>query len=448
MNRRTFQVVTAAALAALAGQAVGQQQQQQYERMTASEARQLSQKLQEANKSLTDAIQLAERETGGKALAAEIMRSSDLDRMYREGEGAGEEIRRPGDPAERERDRQRERDPQLDREQDRQRDMERQREQDRDEAERNRERLTGGQMQRGLHASVVCLVNDTQLRRVIVDLEEGRVVQSRALGAGWDRGDRDMGDRSAGDGSQMWLASTIINANVVNPAGDDLGDIDDLALDVTSGRVRYAVLRTGGFLGMGGDRHAAPLHALTFIGEDEVRINISKEELEDRPGFDNDRWPQHPTAEWGAGRQAPGQQPDAEQQREGQQPQVQRPGQQDRQEMSSTVEKASDVIGATVHGAGDASVGDVDDIVIKPQDSSIAHYVVATDDGKVAVPASKITMQNRRLTLSMEQSEFDRLPRFRDNENPDWTNPQWLRDLGDDEREPVRRDREPDRRGG
>jgi len=199
---------------------------------------------------------------------------------------------------------------------------------------------------------------------------------------------------------------------------------------------------------MGGDRHAVPLHALTFIGDDKARLNINEETLEDRPGFADDRWPQHPTAEWGQGRQTPGQQRDQQQEGQDNQPQVQRPGQQDQQQMSSTVEKASDVIGATVHGAGEASVGDVDDIVIKSSDSTISHYIVATDDGKVAVPASSIRMQNRRLTLEMEQSQFEQLPRFRDNENPDWTNPQWLRDLRDDDREPMRRDDRPARRGG
>lgn len=417
MHRRSIQIMTAAALAALAGQAVAQKQ------LSPTEARRMSQKLQESDKSLTDAIQLAERETGGKALAAEIMTSTQrMDSGQQD-----RDIRRPGDePDQRERDRQRDRESTP----------------DQDRQQENRDRLTQTQ-QRGLHASVTCLVNDTELRRVIVDLEEGRVVQTQSIGAGGDneRLTRQT-DMSAGAGSQMRLASDLINSNVVNAQDEDLGDIDDLALDVTSGQVRYAVLKAGGLLGMGGDMHAVPLKALMFVGDDEVRLSMTQEQLEQRDGFDTDRWPQKPSGAWGGSGQQ-GQQPD----REGRQPEVQRPGQQGQQEMSSTVEKASDVIGATVHGPGDASVGDVHDMVIKPSDSSISHYIITTDEGKVAVPASEIQMSNRRLTLAMEQSEFEQLPRFRDNENPDWTNPSWLRD-NERDRNPQRDERDPARRGG
>jgi sporulation protein YlmC with PRC-barrel domain len=433
MHRRSIQIVTAAAMAAVAGQAIAQHQ------MSPSESRLISQKLQEANKSLIDAVQLAERETGGKALAAEIMTSSALQGIY-----GRRTIIRPDDEPDPRRDADREPNP----------DMDRQRDQDRQRQNRD---VGADPREQGLHASVTCLVNETQLRRVIVDLEEGRVVQSRAMGAGDDSRMARQGDMSASDATQMQLASDAINANVVNAQSEDLGDIDDLALDVSSGQVRYAVVRSGGVLGMGGDRHAVPLGALTFMSKDEVRLDMTKDQLDQREGFDNDRWPQQPTGAWGgAGAQGerPGQdRPDRQQRpdraRPDEEPQVQRPGQPAR-EMSATVEKASDVIGAAVHGAGDASFGDVDDIVIKPSDSSIAHYIIATGDGKVAVAASKVQMSNRRLTLDMEQPEFDQLPKFRDNENPDWTNPSWLRDNENRrDRDPQRRDeRDPARRGG
>src|SRR5690606_40085309 len=59
----------------------------------------LSEKLQESDKSLVDAIQLAERETGGKALAAEILTDSSLLRQF--GDGQSRDIRRPGRSEER-----------------------------------------------------------------------------------------------------------------------------------------------------------------------------------------------------------------------------------------------------------------------------------------------------------------------------------------------------------
>ena len=44
---------------------------------------------------------------------------------------------------------------------------------------------------------------------------------------------------------------TLIHDKVVNLAGQDIGRIEELMVDVTTGRVAYAVLSFGGFLGIG-----------------------------------------------------------------------------------------------------------------------------------------------------------------------------------------------------
>jgi len=46
-------------------------------------------------------------------------------------------------------------------------------------------------------------------------------------------------------------SSTICGDEVVNSAGEKLGDIKELMIDCASSRVSYAVLEFGGFLGMG-----------------------------------------------------------------------------------------------------------------------------------------------------------------------------------------------------
>ena len=56
----------------------------------------------------------------------------------------------------------------------------------------------------------------------------------------------------------------VISSNKVegtdghNTAGDKLGSIDDLMIDKYSGKVRYAVMEFGGFLGVGTDRYPIP----------------------------------------------------------------------------------------------------------------------------------------------------------------------------------------------
>ena len=44
---------------------------------------------------------------------------------------------------------------------------------------------------------------------------------------------------------------TLIGSQVVKAHNEDLGTIEDLVIDAAAGRVAYAVLSFGGFLGMG-----------------------------------------------------------------------------------------------------------------------------------------------------------------------------------------------------
>ena len=63
-------------------------------------------------------------------------------------------------------------------------------------------------------------------------------------------------------------------------------------IDVPSGRVAYAVLSVGGFLGIGDRLFAIPWEALTL---DEDRLcfvmDVDKHRLENAPGFDKSNWP-------------------------------------------------------------------------------------------------------------------------------------------------------------
>jgi sporulation protein YlmC with PRC-barrel domain len=87
-------------------------------------------------------------------------------------------------------------------------------------------------------------------------------------------------------------ASSLIHDRVVNLTGDDIGRIEELMIDVISGRVAYCVLSFGGLLGLGGKLFAMPWSAIT-VDESKRRllVNVSKDQLEKMPGFDKDHWP-------------------------------------------------------------------------------------------------------------------------------------------------------------
>ena len=93
---------------------------------------------------------------------------------------------------------------------------------------------------------------------------------------------------------------TVIGSNVVNAHNEDLGKIEDLVLDAGSGRIAYAVLSFGGFLGMGDKYFAIPWNAFHFnLKENHAVLNVEKKLLENAPGFDKDNWPNMTDSTWG-----------------------------------------------------------------------------------------------------------------------------------------------------
>lgn len=92
----------------------------------------------------------------------------------------------------------------------------------------------------------------------------------------------------------VYRASTLTGMSVRNPAGQDLGHINELVVDINQGKVRYAALAFGGFLGFGDKLFAIPWDAMKIAhNEDEAYLvlNISPERLKTAPGFNADNWP-------------------------------------------------------------------------------------------------------------------------------------------------------------
>jgi sporulation protein YlmC with PRC-barrel domain len=67
----------------------------------------------------------------------------------------------------------------------------------------------------------------------------------------------------SGSRTSIVKARDVIGKNVVNARGEDLGEIEDLAIDPRASRVGYAVLSFGGILGAGDKLFAVPLANLS-----------------------------------------------------------------------------------------------------------------------------------------------------------------------------------------
>jgi len=86
-------------------------------------------------------------------------------------------------------------------------------------------------------------------------------------------------------------ASEIIGMEVQNYQGEKLGKVDDLALDVESGRIVQVILSTGGFIGIGDALHAVPPGAVHHdVVNKVIRLNADKETLKAAPKFEMSKW--------------------------------------------------------------------------------------------------------------------------------------------------------------
>lgn len=102
-----------------------------------------------------------------------------------------------------------------------------------------------------------------------------------------------------GPGPEMMSADTLVGNDVYNKEGEALGGIKDIMLDMRNGRVSYAVLTFGGFLGMGQKLFAVPWEALELdTREKRFVLNVEKGRLKDAPGFDKDHWPDMADQSW------------------------------------------------------------------------------------------------------------------------------------------------------
>src|SRR5690606_20436028 len=74
---------------------------------------------------------------------------------------------------------------------------------------------------------------------------------------------------------------------------EDVGDISDLAINLETGEIVYAVMERGGTLGVGDRLIAIPTDALSpGADDDELRISATEEQLQNAQGFTDENWPE------------------------------------------------------------------------------------------------------------------------------------------------------------
>jgi sporulation protein YlmC with PRC-barrel domain len=105
-------------------------------------------------------------------------------------------------------------------------------------------------------------------------------------------------DNSVDETRDLISAGKVKGTKIYNSDGDDLGSVYDLMIDKRGGRVAYALVSFGGFLGIGEKYHPLPWHVLTY-DEDKggYNIGLTEDQLRNAPAYSQDE-----IAEFGADR--------------------------------------------------------------------------------------------------------------------------------------------------
>ena len=103
----------------------------------------------------------------------------------------------------------------------------------------------------------------------------------------------------SGPGPTLMGADTLLGNDVYNTANESLGTIKEFMIDMNSGKISYAVLSFGGFLGLGDRLFAVPWQVLKLdTANRRFTLNVAKEQLKNAPGFDKDHWPSLVDQSW------------------------------------------------------------------------------------------------------------------------------------------------------
>jgi sporulation protein YlmC with PRC-barrel domain len=189
-----------------------------------------------------------------------------------------------------------------------------------------------------------------------------------------------------------------MGARVVSPQGEKLGEVHDLVLTADLNGISYAVLSTGGFLGMGNTLHAIPWSVLSPGLNGTYVAPITAAQLKQSHGFNPHNWPNSAESLWPAANVDRGGEPAYSTQAA--------PYSGDVQQRRFTRIKGDDV-----KGADGKKIGDVHDLVIVMDSGRIAYTIVShggtlgLGEKLAAVPQNAITLEPARHVARVDASK-------------------------------------------
>ena len=104
---------------------------------------------------------------------------------------------------------------------------------------------------------------------------------------------------SSGPGQFPVPAGDLAGAKVLSRSDETLGSISEIILDLARGRIAYALLACGGFMGVGERLFAIPWKALKRdMHRNCFVLEADHATFAGAPSFDKDRWPGELDEQW------------------------------------------------------------------------------------------------------------------------------------------------------
>jgi hyperosmotically inducible periplasmic protein len=129
-------------------------------------------------------------------------------------------------------------------------------------------------------------------RDVALNQNRGSNPTAKAIGNEEDGPNMDAPNNSGSRLGQVQKASKLIGTSVKNLQDEKLGKVENILLDLPSGRIVAVIVSAGGFLGMGDELSAVPPTALRFTTDpDTLQLDTTKEMLSSAPHFKANQWP-------------------------------------------------------------------------------------------------------------------------------------------------------------
>jgi hypothetical protein len=115
--------------------------------------------------------------------------------------------------------------------------------------------------------------------------EEDKVAREQSFGT------TKMTRATSRSGHTCVSSNDVQGTEVYGSERNHIGEVDHLIIDKLSGRVAYAVISFGGFMGLGNSHYPIPWNALSYdtsLGG--FKTNITEKQLKDMPQFSDDSW--------------------------------------------------------------------------------------------------------------------------------------------------------------